>query len=248
MNTPDTMLTGCICGARKQPSSNGSSYVEEDGFNARAKLKKKAISMSVLGNLVKEFEGSVWETYQREDSGKKLGRGAGGEVVEGIHKASKRKYAIKIINIHDPKYHSLIENEKLILQDLDHLNCVRLYEVYSIGLTQMWFVMELCLGGHLGKYIASKSRGYLSETSARVYAIQLLSALSHCHGRNVCHRDVKLANILMELPVRETSLKLIDFGNSARFEDGVLMKRIAGTTYSTAPEVIIYNSFLCLYY
>jgi calcium-dependent protein kinase len=224
---------------RRPSGSKAPASEDEVATTTSARLKNPDLatrSMSVLGNFVKEYEGSVWETYEMK-AGRNLGRGAGGEVVEAAHKSTQRKYAIKIINISNPKYHSLVENEKLILQDLDHLNCVRLYEVYGIGLTQMWFVMELCTGGHLGQHIAARSRGHLSESRARSYATQLVSVVAHCHERKVCHRDIKLANILMEGKMHDTPLKLIDFGNSSRFVTGSLMKRIAGTTYSTAPEV-----------
>ena len=54
-------------------------------------------------------------------------------------------------------------------------------------------------------------RGKLSEQEACKFFRQLISAISYCHQRRVCHRDLKLENILLD---RQNNLKIIDFGLS----------------------------------
>lgn len=40
----------------------------------------------------------------------------------------------------------------------------------------------------------------------------VLSAVSYIHDKNVIHRDLKLANILISDPSNLRSIKIIDFG------------------------------------
>lgn len=46
----------------------------------------------------------------------------------------------------------------------------------------------------------------------------LLEAVLHMHERGVAHRDLKPDNILMDPTSEGTSIKIIDFGVSAKFK------------------------------
>lgn len=51
--------------------------------------------------------------------------------------------------------------------------------------------------------------------------MQLLSAIAHCHQRNIVHRDVKPENLLIdEIKGEKDSfvIKVIDFGISTQFD------------------------------
>jgi calcium/calmodulin-dependent protein kinase I len=90
--------------------------------------------------------------------------------------------------------------------------------------------------------IADTPNGRLDEPHAQRYLCQLVGALVHCHQHGVCHRDIKLQNILLETRTFDAQVKLIDFGNAKRFstaegEEKPLFRTIAGTTYTMAPEV-----------
>lgn len=54
-------------------------------------------------------------------------------------------------------------------------------------------------------------QGCLSEDVAMVYFNQLLSAILHCHKKNIMHRDLKAENIVFKEKERKT-IKVIDFG------------------------------------
>ena len=67
---------------------------------------------------------------------------------------------------------------------------------------------------------------------------QLVSAVSYMHYLGICHRDIKLQNILLEtVDYENPHIKLIDFGFAFRFENALPMTTRCGTTYCTAPEV-----------
>ena len=55
----------------------------------------------------------------------------------------------------------------------------------------------------------TKAEAPLGEALVRGYMSQLTEALAHCHRRGVCHRDLKLENILL---AANGQIKLIDFG------------------------------------
>ncbi len=62
------------------------------------------------------------------------------------------------------------QDDKTFLKDIDHTNVVRLYEVYTAP-TAMFFVMELCTGGHLGHVLKNAPGNCLDELN---YVLQIV--------------------------------------------------------------------------
>lgn len=58
--------------------------------------------------------------------------------------------------------------------------------------------------------------GALSESVARFYFKQLLTALEYLHSSNFCHRDLKPENLLFD---QEMNLKVTDFGFASILRD-----------------------------
>ena len=145
-----------------------------------------------------------------------------------------RKYACKTINTVRFTDAEILEfiNEINILRDLDHPNIIQLFEVIKMK-RKMWIVMELCTGGDLTKRIET-----MTEIDVAVVMEQVVRAIAYMHNRNVCHRDLKLENVLWTSP-KENTVKLIDFGLSAKYMKGEKFLRACGTIYSAAPEVLL---------
>ena len=189
---------------------------------------------SIPGMLVKEYTSPISAVYSL--STKVLGRGASAEVVLSTHIVTNRQYAIKVIDTTRNDIVWRYDREKSIMKDIDHGNVIRLLEVFRTQTTQ-FFVMELCVGGHLGQVLKKTEDGYLDEMLACKYISQIVAAIAHCHKNGICHRDIKLQNILLENNRQGAQLKIIDFGNAYRFRGNLPMRKIVGTTYTAAPEV-----------
>jgi len=197
------------------------------------------VSTTASGHLIRVIQGPVLNDYKLSKT--ILGKGTSGVCRQGTHIKSKKNFAIKIIKMDDDSVAEFYKREIDILKNLEHLNIIRVFEAYeevgSLGL-----VMELCNGGHLGEVIADTPYGRLDESHAQRYVCQLVGAIQHCHQNGICHRDIKLQNILLETRTSDAQVKLIDFGNAKRFStikgaDAPSFRTIAGTTYAMAPEV-----------
>jgi serine/threonine protein kinase len=71
--------------------------------------------------------------------------------------------------------------------------------------------MEYASGGELYERICNAGR--FSEDEARFFFQQLLSGVSYCHSMQICHRDLKLENTLLD-GSPAPRLKICDFGYS----------------------------------
>lgn len=72
-----------------------------------------------------------------------------------------------------------------------HPNCV----VFE-NREKMVLVMEFAAGGELYDYLSE--RKVLSEEEARRVFRQISTAVYYCHKHKICHRDLKLENILLD--------------------------------------------------
>jgi serine/threonine protein kinase len=115
------------------------------------------------------------------------------------------------------------------LRLLDHANVVSLFHVVK-DKRKLLLIMEdagkLSLAGLL------RRTNTLPEAQARPLFRQLLQAVVHCHSRSICHRDIKLENILVD---QDQRLRLIDFGFSAKC--GQKLRTFCGTPPYMAPEL-----------
>tara|TARA_B100000614_G_C14104821_1_gene308844 strand:- start:112 stop:402 length:291 start_codon:yes stop_codon:yes gene_type:complete len=84
--------------------------------------------------------------------------------------------------------------------------------------------------GELFDYLVSRHR--LSESEARRFTRQVMSALAYCHKQGIVHRDLKLENILLD---EEGNVKVTDFGFSNVYREDNLMSTFVGSPAYAAP-------------
>lgn len=93
--------------------------------------------------------------------------------------------------------------------------------------------MEYAAGGDLFDYILK--RGVLAEHESRLLFRQIAMAVYYCHKHQICHRDLKLENILLD---QNCNAKIADFGLSNIFDDRRLLKTFCGSPLYASPEIV----------
>ncbi|KYO40926.1 testis-specific serine/threonine-protein kinase 5 [Alligator mississippiensis] len=125
-----------------------------------------------------------------------------------------------------------------------HGNVIQLYETYRTS-KRTYLVLELAARGDLLEHINATSdlrqRPGLEEGEARRLFRQIVSAVAHCHGVGVVHRDLKCENILLD---ERGFIKLTDFGFASRcsLKTG-LMSTFCGSVAYTAPEILMSKKY-----
>ena len=148
-----------------------------------------------------------------------LGEGSFAAVYKVQNRITDSIRAMKIINKsatcseEDDKE---IFNEINILRTLDHPNILKIFEFYS-NKESYSLVTELCSGGELFQEIVEK--GPFNEKYSAYVIYQILSAINYCHNMKIIQ-------------------KICDFGTSKMFEKGAVQRKLVGSSYYIAPEVL----------
>ncbi|KAI9892423.1 MAG: hypothetical protein M1814_001380 [Vezdaea aestivalis] len=125
-----------------------------------------------------------------------------------------------------------IEREVVIMKLIEHPNVIQLYDVWE-NRNELYLVLEYVDGGELWQHLYD--RGRFGERQAVGLFRQILSAISHCHQFNICHRDMKPENILLD---KDGNIKLADFGMAALQPQGVMLLTSCGSPHYAAPELL----------
>lgn len=171
-------------------------------------------------------EGTVHDhfVWSEEDE---LGRGSFGRVFRGKScYDSKKAVAIKQMARSSIEDVDQLWSEINILSDLDHPNILRFLEAYE-DRCSFYIVTEACLGGNLMEWLHDLKG---QETLIRRIAQEVTGVLAHCHSRSVCHRDLKLENILFLRRSVDSPIRVADFGLSKQCSAHIVSKRLQWST------------------
>mmetsp|Transcript_26102 Transcript_26102/g.36742 ORF Transcript_26102/g.36742 Transcript_26102/m.36742 type:complete len:408 (+) Transcript_26102:70-1293(+) len=161
-----------------------------------------------------------------------LGEGTFGTVKLATHKITGEKVAIKIQSYTNTK------REYDFLANLHHPNIVKVlsrvmevpFQFRSKLSHESAIVMEYVEGGDLVRV------GKVKQETAMKFLMQILSALSYCHKKNITHRDIKADNILYNS--KTETLMLADFGLASYIMPNRYFTDRAGSLVYCAPEVL----------
>ncbi|CAN6440128.1 unnamed protein product [Victoria cruziana] len=165
---------------------------------------------------------------------KEIGAGNFGVARLFRNKQTKELVAIKFIE----RGHRIDENvvrEIINHRSLRHPNIIRFKEVVLTP-THLGIVMEYAAGGELFERICNAGR--FSEDEARYFFQQLISGVSYCHSMQICHRDLKLENTLLD-GSPAPRLKICDFGYSK-----VLLRPSSCNCNSLLLPYLLYATFI----
>ena len=169
-----------------------------------------------------------------------LGEGAFASVYLVQNRITEAIRAMKIINKSvtcTEEEEKEIENEINILRAMDHPNILKIFEFYS-NKESYSIITEYCSGGELFKEM--QENGPFDEKYVAYVMYQIFSAINYCHSMNIIQRDLKPENILIIDRNRNgyPRIKVCDFGTSLMVEKGGVQKKLVGSSYYIAPEVL----------
>ncbi|MDY6085588.1 MAG: Stk1 family PASTA domain-containing Ser/Thr kinase [Peptoniphilaceae bacterium] len=174
-----------------------------------------------------------YELHQR------IGVGGMAYVYEAEDIVLKRRVAVKILKeqfIEDEEFVAKFENEALAAASLNHPNIVNVYDVGSerVGERMIhYIVMELIEGATLKDAI--RAHGKMTSAAIAKTGKQIAYALQRAHDRDLVHRDVKPANILI---TKGGDIKVTDFGIARITSSSTVTftNNILGTVHYISPE------------
>ncbi|KAF7135495.1 hypothetical protein RHSIM_Rhsim08G0163600 [Rhododendron simsii] len=107
--------------------------------------------------------------------------------------------------------------------------------------SKLYLILDFINGGHLFFHLYRQgifSSGYVlvSEDQARIYAAEIVAAVSHLHKCGIVHRDLKPENILMDT---DGHVLLTDFGLAKEIDESSRSNSMCGTTEYMAPEILL---------
>jgi len=172
-----------------------------------------------------------------------LGTGGMGEVWAGTHRALGLPVAVKVVRgplRNNPAYQRAFRNEVRAVAALDHPNVVRVVDTgfvppeaaassgQRLDAGAPYLVMER-LHTDLRNHAQPEDWRFVRDVGR-----DLLRGLAHAHARGILHRDVKPANVLLDLRGRS---RLTDFGLAQlRATEDEAAPETAGTPTYMAPE------------
>ncbi|CAK8578685.1 unnamed protein product [Lathyrus sativus] len=145
------------------------------------------------------------------------------------NKETKAIFAVKYIS-RGHKVDERVAREIINHRTLGHPNIIQFKEVFLTP-RNIAIVMEYAPSGDLFDYVCR--HGKLNEHEARFFFQQLVSGVSHCHDMEICHRDLKLENTLLNGKL----IKICDFGYSKSYLLHSRPKSMIGTPSYIAPEI-----------
>lgn len=167
-----------------------------------------------------------------------IGTGGMSSVYLAEHTRLHDKRAIKVLprtRVKDATYLARFQLEAKAIASLNHPNIVLAYDIDNEGDVH-YIVMEYVEGIDLQGLV--RRDGPLPPVQAALLLAQAADGLQHAHQRGVIHRDVKPANLLLDL---EGKIRLLDMGLalvSAEEESLTVLhnENVLGTADYLAPE------------
>jgi hypothetical protein len=162
-----------------------------------------------------------------------IGRGPHGAVyrARGFDDPDRRA-AVKVLTdpaARDPAFAQRFPAEMLTLQRLDHPNVARAFDSGTHG-GLPYFATELVEGTDGVKLLEAGRRPWPEVLSV---AVQVARALKHGHNRNVLHRDLKPAHVMV---TADGTVKVLGFGLARVIPPALAATPVIGTAAYLPPE------------
>lgn len=200
--------------------------------------------------LAEYLEQDSWDNVKYM-KGALIGQGSFGSVYLALHAVTGELMAVKQVELPSVAGSSQLDHKKTnmvealkheigLLRELKHTNIVQ-YLGSNSDESHLNIFLEYVPGGSVATMLVNY--GPLGESLIQNFVRQILTGLSYLHSRDIIHRDIKGANILVD---NKGSVKISDFGISKRIEASTLgggkkgQQRVSlqGSVFWMAPEVV----------
>ncbi|PSK40076.1 hypothetical protein B9Z65_8016 [Elsinoe australis] len=181
--------------------------------------------------LMEHLEQDSWENLKYM-KGAMIGQGSFGTVYLALHAITGELMALKQVEMPssnntslDAKKNNMVEALKReigLLRELKHPNIVQ-YLGSNSDDTHLNIFLEYVAGGSVATMLVNY--GSLPEPLISNFVRQILHGLAYLHSKDIIHRDIKGANILVD---NHGSVKISDFGISKRVESTLRTSSAAG--------------------
>lgn len=237
------------------------SYFEDGSTEASGSLRdiSQALDEDEEGEdeeLQSFLAGDSWDD-SKWMKGALIGQGSFGSVYLALHAVTGELLAVKQVEAPSPASNSqndarkksmidALKREISLLRDLQHPNIVQ-YLGASSSAEHLNIFLEYVPGGSVQTML--NSYGALREPLIRNFVRQIVTGLAYLHGREIIHRDIKGANILVD---NKGGIKISDFGISKKIEASNLLAgagnnknrpSLQGSVFWMAPEVVKQTSY-----
>lgn len=167
----------------------------------------------------------------------KLGAGGMGVVYKAADTKLDRTVAIKFLPKHIAGNSE--ERERFVIEakaaaSLNHPNVTHIYAIEEDE-DEIFIVMEYIEGQELKSIVEAHGDAPLPVNDIVNYAAQIAEGLQAAHKKDIVHRDIKSANIML---TNEGQIKIMDFG-LAKVRGGAQVTKVGttlGTTAYMSPE------------
>ncbi|XAR55725.1 Non-specific serine/threonine protein kinase [Bertholletia excelsa] len=212
--------------------------------NVNQESVKEAQELLVNDCIVKEFpqcEGNGIMKVQSvglEDFEvmKLVGQGAFGKVFQVRKRGTSEIYAMKVMRkdkIMERNHAEYMKAERDILTKIEHPFVIQLRYSFQTKY-RLYLVLDFVNGGHL--FFQLYQHGLFREDLARIYAAEIISAVSHLHSNGIMHRDLKPENVLLDA---DGHAMLTDFGLAKEFDENTRSNSMCGTVEYMSPEIVL---------
>ncbi|KAI1879423.1 hypothetical protein JX265_002377 [Neoarthrinium moseri] len=237
------------------------SYFDETSTQGSGSLKEISQALEQDGEDADEelqsfLAGESWDD-NKWMKGALIGQGSFGCVYLALHAVTGELLAVKQVEAPSPGANSATDARKKsmiealkreigLLRDLQHPNIVQ-YLGCSSSTEYLNIFLEYVPGGSVQTML--NSYGALPEPLVRSFVRQILNGLSYLHNRDIIHRDIKGANILVD---NKGTIKISDFGISKKLEATNILNgannnkhrpSLQGSVFWMAPEVVKQTSY-----
>jgi len=172
-----------------------------------------------------------------------IGQGGFGRVYKAWDTVLAKNVAVKIMDASkamNPHHFARFNHEVAVLSKMHHPNIIEI-SAFALEKQPRFLVMEFVEGKNLLTLL--NQQGRLKPREAVAYLLKICQALEAAHCKNILHRDIKAANIIISY---DGEVKICDFGIAKNLDYDLEMtsdNAIIASPYYVAPEILFGDSF-----